>query len=67
MHLCVLWLPSQHSLHEPLGPVAAQVVGHAVGTIECGFDVEAAQVLRIGLVQVKSDTGDIDAAGWLVG
>lgn len=59
--------PPQHSLHQPLGPVAAQVVGHAVGAVERGFDVEAAQVPRVGLVEVKSDTGDIDPPRGLAG
>ena len=52
--------PSQHSLHQLLGPVAAQVVGHAVGAVERGFDIEAAQVPRVGLVEVEGDAGDID-------
>lgn len=59
--------PSQHSLHQPLGPIAAQVIGHAVGAVERGFDIEAAQVSRVGLVEVKGDTGDIDPARGLAG
>lgn len=58
--------PSQHSLHQPPGPVAAQVVGHAVGAVESGLDIEATQVLRVGLVEVKGDTSNVDPLRGLV-
>jgi len=57
----------QHSLHQPLGPVAAQVVGHGVGAVERGFDVEAAQVPRVGLVEVEGDAGNVDPPRGLAG
>lgn len=56
-----------HSLDEPLGAAAAQVVGHAVGAVERGFDVEAAQVPGAAFVEVKSDAGDVDPPGGLAG